>query len=323
MVELAALGVGLAIGLVAGRPTIAWLRRLGARQFVRDDGPARHLAKAGTPTMGGTLLLVSLAVAFLAVAGWLRALDGRGLLVLGFTAASAAIGFADDWSMVRHGRSLGLRARHKLVLQFVLAGAFLAAMAVVFHRGTAVGLPFTGRAWEMGAWYYPFAALLLVGLVNAVNLTDGLDGLAGGLTAIVALALAVLAVSQRAAGAALFSYALAGACLGFLVFNVYPAKVFMGDTGSLALGAALGGVAVLLQAELWIVIFGLVFFVEMASVVLQVISFRTTGRRIFRMSPLHHHFELGGRSEPAIVLSFWSVAAAICAISLLISSAYT
>ncbi|HHY91933.1 MAG TPA: phospho-N-acetylmuramoyl-pentapeptide-transferase, partial [Firmicutes bacterium] len=230
------------------------------------------------------------------------------------TVGYALIGLEDDARKAVRRRSLGLKAREKLVAQVILAG--LLGAWVYFHPelGGLVRVPFLGMV-DPGWWYIPFVVFVVVGSANAVNLTDGLDGLAAGTANIAFLAFTFIALSQSP-GLAVFTAAFAGACLGFLWFNSYPAQIFMGDTGSLALGAALGATAVLGKAEVWLAVIGGVFVVETLSVIIQVVYFRLTGGRIFRMSPLHHHFELGGWPEPVVVRRFWLAETALAILGL-------
>ncbi len=242
--------------------------------------------------------------------------------LLGLTVAVAGIGAIDDWGKIKRGRSLGLRAREKLLLQFVVAGLFVAALRFGVGLHPTIGIPGVGEV-ELGLWYWPVAILFIAGMSNAVNLTDGLDGLATGVTTIAAGALAVLAWGAPGGArllsgpsVATFLACLAAACLAFLWFNRHPARVFMGDTGSLAIGAALAGAALLIKQELFLLLIGLVYLIEMGSVIIQVISFKTTGKRVFRMSPFHHHLELGGWSEPKIVTRAWGLGLILAGIAI-------
>jgi phospho-N-acetylmuramoyl-pentapeptide-transferase len=314
-----AFAIALVVTLAMGLLLIPWLKRLKFGQNIRSDGPARHLQKAGTPTMGGIIFLAGIFIAILFVAP--KRVDA--LIVLAVTLGYGLIGFLDDYIKIVLKRSLGLRAREKLLGQIILA--VLLASWVVFwsDRGTALVLPFSnwfmpgGIQFELGWWLFlAFTLLFVVGTANAVNLTDGLDGLAAGVSILVGAAMMLIAVKAGKYGVAAVMAALSGGCLGFLFYNRYPAKVFMGDTGSLALGGGLAAAAVITGSELSFVIIGGIFMAEMLSVVLQVISFQTTGRRIFRMSPLHHHFELGGWSENRVVLTFWVVTLLLGAIGL-------
>jgi len=303
--------VALVVTLALGPLTIPLLRRLKFGQSIRDDGPARHLIKAGTPTMGGLMFLAGTALAVL-----LAARDNRdALVVLGITLGFGLIGFLDDFVKVVLKRSLGLRAREKLLGQILLAALLGALAPAALERGTAMAVPFAALVaggsvfLEPEYWLYIiFIIMVTVGVANAVNLTDGLDGLASGVTVAAAAAFIPIGILAGRPGVSLVMAALVGGCLGFLFYNRYPARVFMGDTGSLALGGALAAAAVLTGAELALPLIGGVFVLETLSVILQVFSFQVFGRRIFRMSPLHHHFELAGWSELKVVAVFWLAA---------------
>ncbi|HEY8489267.1 MAG TPA: phospho-N-acetylmuramoyl-pentapeptide-transferase [Thermaerobacter sp.] len=296
----AVLAAGMA--LVLGPVVIPWLERLRFGQTVREQGPARHRVKQGTPTMGGLIFLVPA----LLVTGWLAPPTRAAVLILGVTLAFGALGLVDDYLKVAMRRSLGLRARAKLVWQVAAAALFAYLAQAWLGRGTAVWVPFGTGWWDLGIWYYPLAVLAVVASANAVNETDGLDGLAAGSTMI---ALSVFFYAAARGGRyelAVFIVSLGAALAGFLWFNLHPARVFMGDTGSLALGAALGGLAVLTGTELVLPVAGMLFVLETLSVIVQVASFRLTGRRVLRMSPLHHHFELSGWTESQVVYRFWA-----------------
>ena len=296
----AVLAAGMA--LVLGPVVIPWLERLRFGQTVREQGPARHRVKQGTPTMGGVIFLVPA----LLVTGWLAPPTRAAVLILGVTLAFGALGLVDDYLKVAMRRSLGLRARAKLVWQVAAAALFAYLAQAWLGRGTAVWVPFGTGWWDLGIWYYPLAVLAVVASANAVNETDGLDGLAAGSTMI---ALSVFFYAAARGGRyelAVFIVSLGAALAGFLWFNLHPARVFMGDTGSLALGAALGGLAVLTGTELVLPVAGMLFVLETLSVIVQVASFRLTGRRVLRMSPLHHHFELSGWTESQVVYRFWA-----------------
>jgi len=297
--------VAAAVVLLAAPRTAALLSALGSRQQIREDAPARHRAKAGVPTMGGLLIVAAVVVATAVAGGW-TARVGLGLAgLLGF----GAIGFLDDLAKVRRGRNLGLRARERLALQLGLG--LLLGGAAAATVGTALQLP-GGVAIPLGGAYVVFAALWLAGFTNAVNLTDGLDGLAAGLAAAAAAGMAVVAARRAAPDAAVVAAAIAGAALGFLSVNRYPARLIMGDVGSNALGGGLAALALAVGAEVALAIIGGVFVAEAASVLAQVAYFKATGgRRILRMSPLHHHFELVGWSEPQVVRRFYA-AGGIC-----------
>lgn len=300
--EIYAALVAIATVIAIGPVSIKILRRMKFGQSIRSNGPATHLAKAGTPTMGGIMILIGVFVATLLFAP--RALGSAWALFI--TLGFGAIGLADDFIIVVARRSLGLRARYKLVAQIILAGLLGLFVAARPEFGTTVSIPFLSQRVDLGLGYVVFAILVVIGASNAVNLTDGLDGLAAGTVAIAALTYGIIAMQKGAGDIAVFAFALAGACVGFAWFNCHPAQVIMGDTGSLALGAALGCLAILTKTEILLVVIGGVFVVEALSVIIQVTYFRLTGgRRIFRMSPLHHHFELSGWQEPKVVTRFW------------------
>lgn len=309
--------------LALGRPFIRWITRHGIGQTVRHDGPPSHLRKSGTPTMGGMLLFVSM----IGAAGLWARFDNRLVLgVLGCAAYLWVLGFFDDYLKWVKGHPAGVSSEWKLfwqVLLGLLAALWLYLEPVHPTHGTAVMLPYLKDTfWPLGRWYIPFCLLVLVGSSNAVNLTDGLDGLAIGTLSIAALTYGVLAY---VAGHAKFSQylrivpvagageltivlaAMAGAGLGFLWFNAYPAEIFMGDTGALFLGGVIGMVALFIKQELLLIVVGGVFVAEALSVLLQTTVFRMRGQRLFRMAPLHHHFELSGWAEPKVTIRFWIV----------------
>lgn len=315
-----AVGLALLITLVLSPFLIPVLRILKFGQNVRDDGPKRHLKKAGTPTMGGIIFLVGI------IAGALLAAEQptsvEMVTLVGITLGFGLIGFVDDFIKVVMHRSLGLRAYQKLIGQFSLAFILIWISVRWLGRGTDIAIPFTAIHLELSWFYYIFMALVIVLMTNAVNLTDGLDGLAagssmiaGGAYVLIALLAAIhgVAVLAHETDMAVFAAAVVGGTLGFLRFNRYPARIFMGDTGSLALGGALASLAVLTKSEMVFILIGGLFALEALSVIIQVASFQTTGKRIFRMSPLHHHFELGGWSEWKVVIVFWLVAL-LCAV---------
>jgi phospho-N-acetylmuramoyl-pentapeptide-transferase len=310
----------LIVSFVFGKPMIAWLRRLKVGQQVRDDGPQSHLTKQGTPTMGGLLIIVALAGSALL---WSDLTNKYVWVVLLATLAFGAIGFWDDYLKVVKKRSTGLRAREKFGLQIAAA---LAVGFFLFYnpsdpKSTYLSVPFMKNVLiDLGWFYIPFVVVVIVGSSNAVNLTDGLDGLAIGLVGIAATANAVLVYLggnrvisdylkiQYIPGSGelvIFCGALLGASLGFLWYNAHPAEVFMGDVGSLSLGGALGTLAVVTKHELILVITGGIFVAETLSVVLQVGSYKLRGKRIFRMAPMHHHFEQIGWPESKVIVRFW------------------
>lgn len=307
-----AFAVSSAVTIALGPIFIPLLKRLKFGQSIRHDGPARHLNKAGTPTMGGVLFIAGTTAAG---ALFLEREMTDGVAVLAVMLGFGFIGFLDDYIKVVLKRSLGLRAREKLLGQVILAGFLAFWVMSAAGRGTEIVIPFSGY-WVPGGVYIDlgpvlytiFVVAVVVGTANAVNLTDGLDGLAAGVSMLVSLALVVAALAAGRTSVALVMAAMAGGCLGFLRYNRYPAMVFMGDTGSMALGGGLAAAAVITGKELFLLILGGVFVLEALSVIIQVIFFQTTGRRVFRMSPLHHHFELAGWSEVKVVLVFWLLA---------------
>lgn len=289
------------------------LRRAG--QNIREDGPQSHLSKAGTPSMGGIAIVIGTIIG--CVAGLVYSADlAAAILVF---VLFGLIGFFDDYLKVIKKNNLGLRAYQKFGLQMIISIAFAVYMGYFSGDGTSVWIPFVNVNVDFGIMYVPFIAFVLLAMTNAVNLTDGLDGLASGVTILVSLFFAVAAVTYNAsAGGGVFCAALAGGCLGFLVFNKNPAKIFMGDTGSLALGGGLAAAAIVMHLELLLPIAGFVYVMEALSVIIQVASFKTTGKRVFKMAPLHHHFELSGMNERQVVGLFWGLALIFCLIGLVI-----
>lgn len=294
------LGVSFILAVLLGPLLIPLLRRLKFGQQVRDDGPQSHLKKSGTPTMGGVIILLALTLAFLKFSE--RGYEFWALLTacLGF----GLVGFLDDYIKIVFKRSLGLTARQKLFGQLLFALVFCGILAAN-HFPTTLSFPGTSVTLDFGWGYYLLVIIMFFAASNSVNFTDGLDGLLSGTSALAFGAFAVIAVEAAEPQAAVFSAALIGAVLGFLVYNKHPAKVFMGDTGSLGIGGGLAAVAVLTKAEILLILIGGVFVIEMLSVIIQVISFKTRGKRVFKMSPIHHHFELLGWSEWRVVTTFW------------------
>ncbi|MDD6155228.1 MAG: phospho-N-acetylmuramoyl-pentapeptide-transferase [Eubacteriales bacterium] len=281
-------------------------------QYIREEGPKSHLKKQGTPTMGGLAIYGAIVVAalFTPLAGAHKA---HMAVMVVFGLLFGLIGFLDDFIKVAKKHNLGLRAWQKLVLQ-ILFGVLLALYVMKFtDAGSNVWIPFINKDVDFGGLYVPFVAFVIVAMANSVNLTDGLDGLCAGVTAITSLFFAGMGFEFMATDSIVFCLIIAGACCGFLVFNHYPAKIFMGDTGSMALGAALTGAVVMMKAEFLIPFAGFVYVMESLSVIIQVISFKSTGKRVFRMAPIHHHFELGGMKEVQVVKMFYGFAV-ICGI---------
>ena len=297
------------ITIFLGPKFIEYLRVKEFGQQIREEGPQEHHAKAGTPTMGGLVIFGAIAVPYLV----LSERDTQSLAVLGVAVGAAGIGFADDWIKITKRRSLGLSARYKLLAQIALAvGLWYVATEVVGLDPVLRSRIFDAELDVGPVVYLVFVFLVIAGASNAVNLTDGLDGLAAGACGIVLLAYMAITITTGQEGLALLSACLVGASIGFLWFNAFPASIFMGDTGSLGLGAAIGALAVMTQTELLLIILGGIFVIEALSVAIQVASFKLFRRRVLLMAPVHHHFEMLAWSETKIMLRFWIVAA-VCA----------
>ena len=322
-------GIALWVAVLTTPFLIRWLLKNNIGQQIREDGPQVHIAKAGTPTMGGICIVGAVVIGFLAAhvipgVHWSRS----GVLVMWAIVGAAGIGFADDWIKVRHRRSLGLNKRAKFSAQLALGVSFSllavywahASTTLSFTRYNSIGLHMGTAVWVV------WGTLIIVASANAVNLTDGLDGLAAGSATFCFACLAIIGYWQYrhyniyhvgdALDLALASVALAGACLGFLWWNAAPAKIFMGDTGSLSLGSGLAGLCLLMNLDLLLVIIGGLFVIETLSVVMQVISFRVFHRRVFLMAPIHHHFELRGWPETTVIVRFWILAGLFAALGL-------
>jgi len=322
-------GIALWVAVLTTPFLIRWLLKNNIGQQIREDGPQVHIAKAGTPTMGGICIVGAVVIGFLAAhvipgVHWSRS----GVLVMWAIVGAAGIGFSDDWIKVRHRRSLGLNKRAKFSAQLALGVSFSllavywahASTTLSFTRYNSIGLHMGTAVWVV------WGTLIIVASANAVNLTDGLDGLAAGSATFCFACLAIIGYWQYrhyniyhvgdALDLALASVALAGACLGFLWWNAAPAKIFMGDTGSLSLGSGLAGLCLLMNLDLLLVIIGGLFVIETLSVVMQVISFRVFHRRVFLMAPIHHHFELRGWPETTVIVRFWILAGLFAALGL-------
>ena len=308
------IGLGLILSLIFGRILIPILKKLHAGQSIREEGPKSHMVKSGTPTIGGLIFLFSAIITTLVTGNFKVSV----FMILFSTLAFGAVGFIDDYIKVVMKRNLGLRAYQKLFLQILTAVILIIYQYNSKNMGTDLYIPFLKDYKSIGVFYIPFIIFVIVGTVNSVNLTDGLDGLSSSVTIICLLFFNVVAVKFQRYEIAAFSLALAGALIGFLFFNKYPAKVFMGDTGSLALGGAISAIALLLNVPLILPIAGGIYFIETLSVIIQVVSFKTRGKRVFLMSPLHHHFEQKGWHEKKIVAVFSLVELILCIISYLI-----
>ena len=293
--------IGFLIVVILGPIFIPMLAKFKFGQTVRDDGPQTHLQKNGTPTMGGVIMIIAILIT-----GLTRAKIDKDLLVgLICITGFGFVGFLDDFIKIKMKRSLGLKAYQKIILQFALALFVSYYQYSASPSATQIMIPFTDYIINLGPLYVPIMLFVIIGTVNAVNLTDGLDGLASGITLIVSIFFMLLAISVGNSDVAILAAATGGACLGFLGFNSYPAKVFMGDTGSMALGGAVVSFAVLTNSVLLIPIVGGIYFAEAISVIIQVTSFRLTGKRVFKMAPIHHHFEQCGWPETRVVFVFW------------------
>lgn len=291
---------------------IPFLKKLKFGQFVRDDGPESHLKKSGTPTMGGLIILASIVITSL-----FYMKDYPQIIPILFaTLGYGIIGFLDDYIKVVMKRSLGLKPWQKIIGQLIVTGVFAYYMYAHTDLGSEMLIPFTGKMVDIGWIYYPFMFFVMLGTANGANFTDGLDGLASSVTVLIATFFTVVAIGLNS-GVAPITCAAMGSLLGFLVFNVYPARVFMGDTGSLALGGFVASTAYMLQMPLMILVVAFIYFVEVLSVIIQVTYYKKTKKRIFKMAPIHHHFELSGWPETKVVAIFSIVTAILCFIGIL------
>jgi phospho-N-acetylmuramoyl-pentapeptide-transferase len=311
------MGVAFLFALLAGPLFIPLLRRMKFGQQIRKEGPQGHQKKAGTPTMGGIIILLALSVAALRFSDKNEEL----VILLVATLGYGLVGFLDDYIKILFKRSLGLTARQKLLGQLLVSG-FVCYMLYRIGHSTDLSIPLTDVSIPLGWLYYPFVVIMMLGMSNAVNFTDGLDGLLSGTSAVAFGAFLIIAMKGHHPESAILAASMVGAVLGFLVFNAHPAKVFMGDTGSLGIGGALSAVAILTKTELLILVIGGVFVFELLSVVIQVASFKTRGKRVFKMSPIHHHFELVGWSEWKVVISFWLAGLVLAGIGLYLNGVF-
>ncbi len=301
--------------VILGFFAIPLLKKLKARQSIREEGPKSHRIKNGTPTMGGLFMLFAAVL----VVVFNKMIDPAVLWLLFLTLGHGFLGFLDDFIKAEKKRNLGLTAKQKMLGQIILAVLFCWGVVDTLHLPYSIAIPFTQIDISIGLLYYPFVVLVIVGASNAVNLTDGLDGLASGCCVIAFSAYAVYCYMTGFNDLGYFIIILAGACIGFLFFNYHPAKIFMGDTGSLALGGAIAGISVMTRTELLLIFLGMIFVLEALSVIIQVASFQLTGKRVFKMSPLHHHFELSGWSEVHVVWAFWIFEGFAACLSLLLA----
>lgn len=313
----ATIGIVAVLGFIAAvlltSILIPLLIKKQAGQNIRQEGPSAHLSKAGTPSMGGIAIILATIVA--GIVG--RNYSADTIVILAGLVLFGLIGFIDDYLKVVKKENEGFKVLPKLSLQIIFALGIAIYMAYFSGKGTEVYIPFADTYYDFGIWYILFITFTIVAMVNAVNLTDGLDGLAAGTTAIVCISMAWIAVGVGASASMGFYAALFGACLGFLMYNKYPAKVFMGDTGSLALGGGITVAAIVMKMELLLPLVGLVYLIEALSVCIQVIYFKASGgKRFFKMAPLHHHFELSGIKEKYVALMFWALTLICCAVAI-------
>jgi len=313
--------IAMVAAVVVGPKFIEMLRSRNLGQQIRAEGPAAHVVKQGTPTMGGLLIIVSAVIPFLVLSQY----TAEALTVLFITLGCAAIGFSDDYLKLRRRRSLGLPGRWKMFLLVVVT--VVAAILLQETEGftTSVYVPVAGWNLNLGVLFYPFLFLVIAGTVNGANLTDGIDGLAAGTATIMLLTfLAIAGISWIRSGdpgdrsevyldVAILAAALIGGTIGFLWYNAFPAEVFMGDTGSMALGGAIAGFAIVTRTEILLLLIAGIFVIEVLSLIIQVVSFKRTGKRVFLMAPIHHHFEMKAWSETKVMVRFWIICAILCA----------
>lgn len=312
--NLGILLISFIISSLIGRWVLPQLKRLNAGQSIRDDGPSSHFVKAGTPTMGGIIFILSLCICALIF----KLFTVEGFLLIFSTVAFGLVGFFDDYIKVIKKRNLGFTALQKLLCQILIAFILVFVQIKGQKLSTEIIVPFVNLHWDLGAFYIPFIIFVVVGTVNSVNLTDGLDGLSTSVTMTVAIFFALAANYLNHPTIMRFALVLLGSLGGFLLYNKYPAKVFMGDTGSLALGGAVASMAVLLKLPILLPIAGGVYFMETLSVIIQVISFKLRGKRVFLMSPLHHHYEQKGWHETKVVKVFVVVSILLCILAYLL-----
>ena len=312
-IQVALLLASFGITVVWGVLAIPILKNLKVGQNVREDGPQTHLSKAGTPSMGGIIFLVPVAIIILGLiskySGAAKTVMPLLIVMLGY----AAIGFTDDYIKVVKKRSTGLLAWQKMLLLLIVSGGFVYYITEILNIDTTTYVPILDIYFDLGKWYIPFALLVLLSTTNVVNITDGLDGLATGIMIAIMVFFTVVGIMLQNSAITMFCAVLTGACLGFLVYNINPARVFMGDTGSLALGGVMGALALILQMPLILIVVAGVCVIEALSDIIQVGYFKLSkGKRIFKMAPLHHHFELCGMSETKVVWMFWIATVVLC-----------
>lgn len=322
-----ALVIGWILGAVFTKLLLPYLEKKQFKQFVREVGPQSHLSKTGTPSMGGLAIIGASVLASAGVGLAAGVADGWHLVVILLVMVLfGCIGFIDDYEKAIKKNNAGISPKQKIILQFVFSGAF-AIYAYLYSGfgtvpGSAVWIPFVDRYIDFGLLYIPFIIFVMIAFSNAVNLTDGLDGLASGVTALVAFCMVILGVGAypMITAAPIVYGAVAGACLGFLMYNKNPARIFMGDTGSMALGGVLAAAAVMLKMEFLVAIAGMLYVLEALSVIIQVAYFKKTRKRFFKMAPIHHHFELCGMKEKNVVYLFWGMTLVFCMLAILVSN---
>ncbi len=303
--------IAFLVSVVSAPVAIPVLHRLKFGQEIREEGPSWHSKKSGTPTMGGVIFILAAAVSGIIM---LHS-SLKGVMLLYLSLAFGLIGFADDYIKVVKKRNLGLTEIQKLTMQIAASVIFVYLLYTNGLMSTTVKIPFTDINFDIGLWYLPLSVLVIIGAVNAVNLTDGIDGLASSVTIIVLIFFTVAALRMQNTESAVFASACAAALFGFLMFNKHPAKIFMGDTGSLFLGGCIAALAVESGMMLYLIIAGIVYIIETMSVIIQVTMFKLTGKRVFKMSPIHHHFEMCGWSENKIVITFSAVTLLACIVA--------
>ncbi|MFD3157431.1 phospho-N-acetylmuramoyl-pentapeptide-transferase [Haloimpatiens sp. FM7330] len=306
--------VSFVLSLIGGPILIPILHRLKFGQNIREEGPKSHMKKAGTPTMGGLIFIVAAIITMIII---VRDPSDESMIALYAFIAFGAIGFIDDMLKIVHKNNLGLRAYQKMILLLIVSGVLGYYAANNPSIGTKIIVPFLGETWDLGKLYIPFIIFYFAATTNAVNLTDGLDGLASSITILVMTFFTLVSFAMGQYTLAIFCGVIAGGLLGFLKYNAFPAQTFMGDTGSLALGGAVGAVAMLLKLPLIVVIVGGIYVIEALSVIIQVASFKLTGKRVFKMSPIHHHFELCGWHETKVVSIFSIITVILCLLAFL------
>lgn len=320
--------VSFVITALSGKFLIPYLRKVKFGQTIKEIGPTWHQMKQGTPTMGGFMFILGIVIAVIVgLFLTLSSIDENDITVttvsiikmfagLLLALAFGFVGFVDDYIKVVKKRNLGLKARQKIFMQIFITVMYLLILYLV-GNSTIIEIPFTSIQLNLGLFYYPIMGLAIIFIVNAVNLTDGIDGLAGSVTFIVGLGFMVITTILQQTSMNILATALAGGCLGFLVWNFYPAKVFMGDTGSMFLGGAVVGLAFGIDKPVIILLVGIIYIIEALSVVIQVISFKLTGKRVFKMSPIHHHYEMSGYTETKIVGLFTIVTTIFCVLAII------